>query len=474
MSRSSKVVVLFLLLFTLSLACLAQTTGFITTRPTCVPPNGAQDLLNYIQGPDPILLGNGDIAIMVDAGHITSGHSHWEGIFSLIYPAAGHSATPRFSGIWATNNFDTEPSRGEAEAPFPSAIFYNGKWRVAYTSTFLPFSMTDRDRVARLDLNNLTYRATDAQVTNQWVKPITSSCRTLGSCSGKGSGVLGTFVLHPNGDLYVYHPDGNFPSCVSGWVRHKINASMAVVNPAGDGCISLTGLTAAPVWLSDIARGADGNLYMLTADPSASLTNIDEWVSTGSATTIGLTWNRTGRVWVAPTHPSPPKIYSVWDAGYLKDANRQLVEPKVVVAQISEGSSFTEITDATLGKWYLYYWADAGANLPPGFGGTASSCGFAGNHDSASCQSMNGWAWDPTFPNTSISVDIFDGGTLIATIPAADFRQDLLNAGKGNGVHGFVWPVPQSLKNGVAHSITIKYSGTETKLSNSPRSITCP
>lgn len=464
-----KVTTAFLLLAGVSSAGFAQSTGFITTRPVCSP-NGAQDPLNYIQGPDPIQLSNGDVAILVNSGRCCTGH--WEGIFSLIYPAAGRAATPRFSGIWASNNFDTEPARREAEVGFPSAIFYNGKWRVAYTSTFLPFGMTDRDRVARLDLNNLTYQVPSAQVTNQWIKPIDPACQDLGSCAGKGSGVLGTFALHPNGDLYVYHPDGNLPSCTSGWVRHKINPNMSVANAGGNGCISLNGLTAAPPWVSDIARGADGKLYMLVGSPN-SIKRIDEWVSTGDASTIGLVWNTTGRTWIAPSHPNPPKVYSIWDAGYLKDQNRKLVEPKVVVAQISDGTSWAEITNVELGRWYLYYWADAGAVLPPTFGGPASSCAFGGFHDSATCQVIAGWAWDPDFPNSPISVDIFDGSTLIATVPANLYRADLQLAGKGNGIHAFSWPVPLSLRNNQAHSITVKYSGTEKRLSNSPKSLTC-
>src|SRR5687768_17437677 len=124
-------------------AAQAQTSGVITTRPTCVPPNLAPYPLNYIQGPDPILLENGDVAIMVNAGNCCSGP--WEGVFSLIYPAAGRAATPRFSGIWASNNFGTEPARNEHEVGFPSAIFYQQKWRVAYTATFNV--SRNRDRV---------------------------------------------------------------------------------------------------------------------------------------------------------------------------------------------------------------------------------------------------------------------------------------------------------------------------------------
>ncbi len=481
MMRRGKIHVHLLMLLAGAGAAHAQTSGFITTRPQCVPPNGQPHAMNYIQGPDPIRLSNGDVAIMVNAGNCCTGY--WEGFFSLTYPAASSVATPRFSGIWATNNFSTE-SRGEDEAGFPSALFYGGKWRIAYTSTFLPHNMKNRDRVGRLDLDNLTYRAQTSQVSNQWIKPTNPNCRTLGSCEGRGSGILGTFVLHPNNELYVYHPDqayvlgGQPPPCTSGWLRHKINPDMSVANLAGNGCISLRdGLNQevqTPTWVSDIGRGADGKLYMLT-DRVNGISFIDEWVSTGDAATIGLVWTKTGRSWSAPNHPSPPTVYSVWDAGYLKDQNRQIIEPKVVVAQISEGKTFDEITDVTLGKYYLYYWADAGASLPPNFGGYASSCAFGGHHDVANCTSISGWAWDtdPVFANTPISVDIFDGATKIATVPANLYRSDLQAAGKGNGVHGFSWPVPASLKNNVAHSISVKYAGTKTLLPNSPKSITC-
>jgi hypothetical protein len=105
-----------------------------------------------------------------------------------------------------------------------------------------------------------------------------------------------------------------------------------------------------------------------------------------------------------------------------------------------------------------------GANPPPE---------FEGFHDGANCNTIFGWAWDANQPNTPISVDIYDGGTLIATILANEFRQDLVNAGKGNGVHGFTFPVPNSLKDGQSHLISVGFSGTFQGLYLTPRSITC-
>jgi hypothetical protein len=97
-----------------------------------------------------------------------------------------------------------------------------------------------------------------------------------------------------------------------------------------------------------------------------------------------------------------------------------------------------------------------------------------GFFDFADCSILYGWAWDANQPNTPISVDIYDGPNKIATVLADQFRQDLLNAGKGNGVHGFSLATPASLKNGQPHSLAVGYTGTFNGLSNNPKVINCP
>jgi glucose/arabinose dehydrogenase len=98
---------------------------------------------------------------------------------------------------------------------------------------------------------------------------------------------------------------------------------------------------------------------------------------------------------------------------------------------------------------------------------------YQGFLDAAGCGIITGWAWDANQPNSSISVDIYDGTSLIATVPANVFREDLVNAGIGNGFHGFSFTVPQTLKNGMAHTIRARFPGTSTQLGNSPRTINC-
>jgi hypothetical protein len=96
-----------------------------------------------------------------------------------------------------------------------------------------------------------------------------------------------------------------------------------------------------------------------------------------------------------------------------------------------------------------------------------------GVHDIADCTSIIGWVWDKGQPNAVVSVDIYDGTTLLATVPANVPRPDLLNAGKGNGAHGFSYAVPPRLKDGKPHSIRVKVSGTNNDLNNTPKDLTC-
>jgi RHS repeat-associated protein len=102
-----------------------------------------------------------------------------------------------------------------------------------------------------------------------------------------------------------------------------------------------------------------------------------------------------------------------------------------------------------------------------------ASPAYQGYFDGVDCNVISGWAWDANQPNTVINVDIYDGNTLIETVAANQFRQDLLNAGIGNGIHGFSFATPASLKNGASHSVHVKIAGTSTELGLSPKSITC-
>jgi Metallo-peptidase family M12B Reprolysin-like len=97
---------------------------------------------------------------------------------------------------------------------------------------------------------------------------------------------------------------------------------------------------------------------------------------------------------------------------------------------------------------------------------------FSGFHDGAGCNTIQGWAWDANNPSNTVNVDIYDGNTLIATTPANMYREDLLNA-LSSPNHGFSFLTPPALKNGAVHTINVKFSGTNTLLSNTGRTIQC-
>ena len=102
------------------------------------------------------------------------------------------------------------------------------------------------------------------------------------------------------------------------------------------------------------------------------------------------------------------------------------------------------------------------------------NCSGYGHVDILNCDRLAGWAFDWNQPNTSVSVDIYDGTTLIAAnVPASSFRQDLASAGYGNGNHSFSVATPSVLKDGQNHLVNVKISGCSYELLNSSKNLQC-
>jgi uncharacterized delta-60 repeat protein len=99
---------------------------------------------------------------------------------------------------------------------------------------------------------------------------------------------------------------------------------------------------------------------------------------------------------------------------------------------------------------------------------------FEGFLSTVNCQEMRGWVWDRSKPNTQLLVEFFADGTPIGAIEAKNFRQDLKDAGKGNGEHGYVFPTPDAAKTGIARSISAKVKDSNYVLKGSPINLTCP
>ncbi len=69
---------------------------------------------------------------------------------------------------------------------------------------------------------------------------------------------------------------------------------------------------------------------------------------------------------------------------------------------------------------------------------------------------------------------MYSGATLLAAVTADGFRLDLKTAGKGAGKHAFNFAMPQTLRDGESHIISVKYSGTDSHLPGSPKSLIFP
>jgi hypothetical protein len=94
--------------------------------------------------------------------------------------------------------------------------------------------------------------------------------------------------------------------------------------------------------------------------------------------------------------------------------------------------------------------------------------GFMGNVD---CNSISGWVWDANQPRSAIAFEILDGQTPVASGLASNYREDLKD--KGNGMHGFSIPFPESLKDGKQHTLSVRVVGSTFILKQSSRNITC-
>ncbi|RRB00664.1 hypothetical protein EHT25_20935 [Larkinella rosea] len=103
---------------------------------------------------------------------------------------------------------------------------------------------------------------------------------------------------------------------------------------------------------------------------------------------------------------------------------------------------------------------------------------FEGYLDKVECGTIRGWVWDRNKPNTPFLLEFLDGATIetetvIGETNADIFRQDLKDAGKGNGNHSYSFTVPEKVKNNQAHTIWGRIKGSNYVLKGSPKPLTC-
>lgn len=140
--------------------------------------------------------------------------------------------------------------------------------------------------------------------------------------------------------------------------------------------------------------------------------------------------------------------------------------PMTVADAIINGATKNVVKDAGLGSpnRLLYSLIDGAPPLPPVYEGFV---------DFASCDSIVGWAADRNQLNTSISVNIYDGSTLVTSVVANTLRSDVGAYLGDNGMHGFAIPTPSRFKDGQTHTLRVKFESSSTELANSPKTLTC-
>jgi SAM-dependent methyltransferase len=81
--------------------------------------------------------------------------------------------------------------------------------------------------------------------------------------------------------------------------------------------------------------------------------------------------------------------------------------------------------------------------------------------DSVETGRIRGWAFDDGNPESSASIEICINGAVIATIECLEYRQDLADAGIGDGRHGFSYHLPQP-----DGDLTVRFAGGGPVLNN--------
>lgn len=105
--------------------------------------------------------------------------------------------------------------------------------------------------------------------------------------------------------------------------------------------------------------------------------------------------------------------------------------------------------------------------------GSPPASPFDGRIDDVTRDVISGWAFDPAAPERPMRLRVLDRGVAIAELVADQFRGDLLQAGIGDGRHGFTLVVPGGLSPEREHTITLQRAEDGATLAE-PRTLLAP
>lgn len=105
---------------------------------------------------------------------------------------------------------------------------------------------------------------------------------------------------------------------------------------------------------------------------------------------------------------------------------------------------------------------------------TFNSSDYRGRVDHVSHDCVHGWVWNEKRPWEKASLDICIDGKRVGTVPAVNYRADLVPAGMGNGWSGFRMKLKEPLDWKTAHTVEVLYSGTDVHVPGSPAQLSVP
>jgi len=79
--------------------------------------------------------------------------------------------------------------------------------------------------------------------------------------------------------------------------------------------------------------------------------------------------------------------------------------------------------------------------------------------DAVTHHQITGWAWLPGVPQQRLHIEFAEGGSVLGSVMAADFRPDLRTVGKGDGHCAFAFPLPPQLLDGNSHAVELRIQG---------------
>ncbi|MCE7066146.1 T9SS type A sorting domain-containing protein [Dyadobacter sp. CY326] len=98
---------------------------------------------------------------------------------------------------------------------------------------------------------------------------------------------------------------------------------------------------------------------------------------------------------------------------------------------------------------------------------------YEGLLQTASCSEVRGWVWDKKHADAELTVELLEGSMVYAAVKANQYIAELKNSGVGTGNYGFIFQVPQQLRDGAAHQFSIRVRSSSYVLPGSPKTTSC-